>query len=276
MQIAMNDQLDWAVSKRQLLFVNAEGDFSPVPNRNVIVREDNEAALGICADSYEPLQNEDLKSLVSPMVAEGVLTVENQGFLGNGKKVFVQLRVNKEFEVIGEEYQGYLTLLNSFDGTASVAIGPSMFRVVCGNTFAAAYSDLGERFRHTEGVTDRVLNTQSVVNFVDNAMKRYSESVETLSASAISAGQFEKAVEKIFQKKVSDMRESTVDKLNKLFYSGAGNEGRTAYDAFNAVTDFSSHHMRKTEAGNFYYSQFGQGANLSRRAMAVLSEMVAV
>ena len=276
MQFSISDQLDWAVSKRQLFFLDHTGAPVAYDQKMAVVREDNNCPIGVVAPSYEPLQNEDLKQIVAPMIEEGVLTVENQGFLSKGSKVFIQLKVNKEFEVIGESYRGYLTLLNSHNGTASVAIGPAMQRVICSNTFQAAYNDIGEKFRHTEGVTERVLNTTAITNFVDEAMKVYAGKVETLASARCTSAQFREALETIYNKPVDKMRDSFVSKLNDLFYNGRGNEGKTFYDVFNSLTEWSNHYARKTKAGNVYYNQFGQGANINRRAMAVLHEMATV
>lgn len=273
MQFSISDKLDWAVSKRQLFFLDHTGAPVAYDQKMAVVREDNNCPIGVVAPSYEPLQNEDLKQLVAPMVEEGVLTIENQGFLSKGAKVFIQLQVNKEFEVIGESYKGYLTLLNSHNGTASVAIGPAMQRIICSNTFQCAYSDIGEKFRHTEGVTERVLNTTAITNFVDEAMKVYASKVETLASTRCTGAQFREALETIYNKPVDKMRDSFVSKLNDLFYNGKGNEGKTFYDVFNACTEWSNHYARKTKAGNVFYNQFGQGATINRRAMAVLTEM---
>ena len=95
-----------------------------------------------------------------------------------------------------------------------------------------------------------------------------------LASAPCSAGQFQKAVEKIYQKDAKNLR--NIETLNHLFYNGAGNEGRTLYDAFNSVTDFGSNRSRKTEAGKFNYVQFGQGSRINQRAMRVLTEMATV
>jgi hypothetical protein len=67
-----------------------------------------------------------------------------------------------------------------------------------------------------------------------------------------------------------------VSQLNNLFYNGKGNVGRTYYDAFNAVTEYATHFSRKDSAGRFNYANFGKGADINRRALAVLTEMATV
>ena len=170
---AVTDNLDWTVSHRPLFFQRANGTTSEWADRVAVVRDDNERCLGVVSPDYETVQNSDLLGLVKPMVDEGLLTIENMGHLNHGARVFAQAKLNQEYKVIGEDYQGFVTLLNGHVGNCAVAIGSTMTRVICGNTFASAYSDIGERYRHSEGVNTRVLESTFVIDYVNGAMKQY-------------------------------------------------------------------------------------------------------
>ena len=269
---AINDSLNWTVSKRTLCYMTADG-LQPWNEKHAVVRDDNDVALGVVSPEYELVQNEDLKSLINPMVSEGVLTIVKQGYLNKGARVFIQAEVNQEFQVVGENYKGLITLLNGHTGNASVAIGTTATRVICGNTFSIAYKDIGEKFRHSAGVTERVLESTAIINYVNDAMRKYSEYVETLADTKCTSTQFKQAVEQIYGKPADKLRDSFVDQLNNLFYNGKGNSGKTMYDCFNAVTEYATHYSRKNADGRFNYANFGKGADINRRAMAVLTEM---
>ena len=271
---AVTDNLDWTVSKRSLCFMGNDGELVKWPSKVAVVRDDNGKCLGAVSADYETVQNQDLLKLIQPMVDEGVLTVENMGYLSHGAKVFAQAKINQEFQVIGESYKAYITLLNGHIGNASVAIGPSATRVVCGNTFAMAYSGLGEKYRHHAGVNDKVLSSTAILNYVDGAMKKYSQYVDKLATTRCTETQFRNALESIYNKDTKDIRNAK--QLTNLFYAGKGNQGRTFYDAFNSITEFASNYSRKSVAGRLNYSQFGQGAAINQRAMAVLTEMATV
>ena len=273
---AVTNDLNWTVSHRPLFFQRANGSTAEWPDRVAVVRDDNEVCLGSVSSNYETVQNKDLLSLIQPMIDEGVLEIQNMGYLNNGARVFAQARVNEEFQVIGENYKAYITLLNGHVGNASVAIGPSATRVICGNTFAMAYSDLSEKYRHQAGVNERVLESTAVLNYVNGAMEKYSTYVDQLATARCTHGQFKEAVERIYNKDVTKMRDSFVAQLNNLFYNGKGNEGKTFYDAFNAVTEYASNYSRKSASGRFNYTNFGQGSRINQRAMRVLTEMAAV
>lgn len=271
---AVTDNLDWEVEQRPLFYPDSQGNPVRFENRVAIVRSDNQYPLGVVSEDYETVQNKDLLALIRPMVDEGVLTIENMGHLNHGAKVFAQARINQEFRVIGEDYKTHITLLNGHVGNTSVAIGPSAVRVICGNTFSMAYANIGERFRHSFGVNQRILETTAVIDFVNRSMQKYTESVETIASSTCTSTQFRTFLEATYGKDLEKMR--NVEKLNELFYNGAGNEGRTFYDAFNSVTDFSSNQSRKTFNGRFNYANFGQGSRINQRAMEVALEMAAV
>ena len=271
---AVTNNLDWTVSKRPLFFNDESGNPVQWESKVAVVRDDTGAPLGAVSSDYEIVQNSDLLSLINPMVDEGILEIKKMGYLNNGARVFAQAKINHDFQVVGEDYQAYITLLNGHVGNHSVAIGPSAVRVVCGNTFTMAMADIKDRYRHFKGVNQVVLESKAVINYVESCMKKYSEKAEALKLNVCSIGNFHKGLEKIFKRDVNSIRQ--VEQLNKLFYNGAGNDGRTYYDAFNAITDFSSNSSRRTAEGRFNYSNFGSGTILNSRAMNVFSEMATV
>ena len=273
---AVTNDLNWSVSKRPVFFQRENGSLAECPDRCAIVRDDVENCLGFVSPNYETMQNSDLLKLVQPLVDEGLLSIENMGYLNHGARVFAQAKLNKEYNVIGEDYKGYVTLLNGHVGNCSVAIGSTMTRVICGNTFTSAYSDISERYRHSEGVTERVLESTFILDYVNGAMGQYAEYMEKLAGERCTGIQFRNYLEVVYNKDVDKMRDSFVSQLNDLFYNGKGNEGKTYHDAFAAVTEYASNYSRKSTSGRFLYSQFGQGARVNNRALRSALELAAV
>jgi phage/plasmid-like protein (TIGR03299 family) len=273
---AVCNNLDWSVSKRPVFFQRENGSLAECPDRVAVVRDDVENCLGFVSPNYEVMQNSDLLKLVQPLVDENLLTIENMGYLNHGARVFAQAKLNQEYKVIGEDYKGYVTLLNGHVGNCSVAIGSTMTRVICGNTFASAYSDISERYRHSEGVTERVLESTFVLNYVNGAMSQYAEYMEKLAGERCTSVQFRNYLEVVYNKDIRKMRDSFVSQLNNLFYNGKGNEGKTYHDAFAAVTEYASNYSRKSSSGRFLYSQFGQGARINNRALNAALQLAAV
>ena len=270
---AISDNLNWSVSKRPLFFTGTDGQSVQWTEKVAIVRDDNDRGLGTVSPDYEIVQNETLLGLIRPLESEGLITIENVGHLQHGASVFVQAKINSEFQVIGENYSSYVTFLNGHVGNKSVAIGTSAYRVICGNTFSMAYADINEKFRHTTGVNERVLETSAVSDYVNVCMNKYTNYVERLANRRCSKGEFHQSLEQIFQKRVDEIKQ--IEKLDELFTRGRGNEGVSFYDAFNAVTDFTSNVARKSAKTRFQYVNFGSGNRLNQRALQVLSAAAA-
>lgn len=270
---AVTNDLNWTVSKRPLFFTGTDGQPVQWAEKVAVVRDDNDRGLGTVSPEYEIVQNETLLSLIKPLTEEGLMTIENIGYLQHGATVFVQAKIQSEFQVIGESYSSYVTFLNGHVGNKSVAIGTSAYRVICGNTFAMAYADISEKFRHTSGVNERVLETSAVSDYVNVCMTKYTQHVERMANRRCSKGEFHQSLEQIFQKRVNEIKQ--IEKLDELFTRGRGNEGVSFYDAFNAVTDFTSNVARKSPKSQFQYVNFGSGNRLNQRALQVLSAAAA-
>lgn len=271
--IALKNDLNWTVGKRPSASQNIFGEWEQDFDRWAVYRSDTDTRLGYVGTDFEFLQNDDLKAIINPLVQEEVLTVENQGFLGGGKLVFIQAKINQEYQVLGEDYKGYITLLNGHVGNATCSMGVTNTRVICGNTFKMAQKDMTQKFRHSLGVKERVLESDVVRNYVDNAMGIYAAQAQQLDKTPCSTGTFHTVLEKVFKKRVDELKQ--LEQLERLFRSGAGNSGQTLYDAFNAITDYASH-KGTNPASRFNYANFGTGAKRAESAMAVLSELALV
>ena len=273
MNFATNDKLNWEIQEVPV-FIQVEGQFIRVDGQKAILRDDTHDVLSIMSDSYESVGNKFFKDLVSPLVSEGLLTIENSGYLGNGNKVFIQAKMAQQYRVAGLEHEGFLTLLNSHNGTTHLAAGTSTVRVICQNTFAMAYSDLSTKLRHKLGIKEEALGITETLDYVNVRMAEYKGDAELLALTTVSDGQVENLFLTAMGKDDSDSKPRNWDKLWSLYRKGAGNEGKTLWDAVNAITEYNSHHARKTEKGNFVYSNFGQGAKVARRVMVHALELV--
>jgi phage/plasmid-like protein (TIGR03299 family) len=267
---AVTDNLEWTVSKRPLFFTGVDGQPVQWDQKVAIVRDDNDRGLGTVSPDYEIVQNSTLLGLIKPLEEEGLLKIDNVGHLQHGATVFIQAKIQEEFQVVGESYQSYVTFLNGHVGNKSVAIGTTTYRVICGNTFALAYSDISEKFRHQAGVNEKVLETQAVNNYVNACMGKYTQSVERLANRRCDASDLRTAIDRVFGEKFDPEKK---ERVRTLFHNGRGNEGVSFYDAFNAITDFTSHEVRKTSKAQFQYVNFGSGARINERAFSVLTEM---
>ena len=275
MEFATNAPIDWNVIEAPVSVTLPDGTSREIGNKKALLRDDDFTQLGFVSKSYEVVQNSVLKGLINPLVSEGLLEIKNTGWIKGGRLVFIQAQMAQEFEVAGETHQGMLTLLNSHDGSTQLSAGVTDVRVICQNTFAMAYSEMSTRLQHKLGVNERALGITETLDYVNTRMKMFQDAAETLSFAKATTAQVERVFRAAYGKK-QDEKVRNWDELWALYRNGRCNEGATLWDAFNAVTEFTSHQSRKAADSRFAYANFGSGAAISRRAIDAALELAAV
>lgn len=134
--------LDWSVVEGDLTteVVTAAGA-GPVKVKGwkALMRDRDNAVLGVVSDNYKPFQNRDAFGWFDGLVKDGTCRIETAGSLQGGRKVWVQARYADAIEVKDDDVLvPYLLLANGHDGKLSLRIINTPTRVVCWNTMQAA------------------------------------------------------------------------------------------------------------------------------------------
>lgn len=147
----------WNVRKRPNYFMDASGDM--IPSKSVsVIREDTNTWFCDKSDRYEVYQNWELVELVHKVANNFDLNVSKGGFFDEGGKIYLQVKTS-DIKGIGENkdtVNGWLTALNSHDGSASLQWGETNVTVSCKNTFYSARKDMKNKFSHSVNMRDRI------------------------------------------------------------------------------------------------------------------------
>lgn len=262
---AAQDSLDWNVISRPLVAVGAQGQLLSVPGKVAQVRDDNDSIIGITGQDYTIFQNSDLKNIVTPLVDEGLLEITNMGYLKGGSKVFIQAQMTEEYRAAGDAHRGSITLLNAHDGTAALAAGVTATRVICTNTFTTAMSDMGTRFRHNSAIHDNAANITAIVEYVNENMRIYAEAADKLALHVCVGSELDDIISDAYNKPVENVR--AANKIRQFYRYGIQTEGRTLYDVFNAITQYTNHNAVKDDDKRYGSVTFGRNASVNRRAL---------
>ena len=271
MNLSTVNNLDWNVVSRDL-FVKVGDDEIAVPGKKAQLRDDTFDVIGVTGKDYQVFQNSSLKELVMPAVEEGLLDISNIGYLGAGGKVFIQAEMNEAFTIVGEEHKGMITLMNSHDGTSALAAGVSDVRIICGNTFSMAMGDMSTRLRHGKRLHDDASQITAIIDYINENMKLYSEAVDSLSTTKCNESTVKQLIEFTYNKPSDSVR--ATNNIVKLFRSGKGNEGKTLWDGFNAITEYTNHFAGTDDNKRYVSANFGRNAVLNRRAFNAALAMV--
>lgn len=258
--------LDWKVDKQDTYWLKA-GNIALMPNTYAMVRRDTQALLGRVGSGYETFQNREAFGFFDELVGEGRAIYDGAGSFNDGRRVWVSARLNEEdFRESSDKRGHYVVLINSFNGNSSIIMQTLMTRFFCMNQIKGGQF----RVRHTGHMKDKVNDARAALGIITEEMRELDKCLEEIRRIRMT------------EKEVTDFAyvvgSTDYDRaaIQDLFKNGIGCEGKTRADAFNAVTELTTHHMRSVGSSEKQAERrlsgvmAGRGAQLQARAMEAL------
>ena len=191
-------------------------------------------------------------------------------------------------EVIDNDpIEAYLLAYTSFDGSLSHGIQFCATRVVCANTLAKAQNEgqaaSGFKLRHTQSIQDKLDKVQMQI---DCAKRDFSRSIDTyrdLQRKKVNADWARRYAETLFlrfdadKKPTAQSQNKVISVLDILLASRdlekvPANYG-TAWEAYNGVTRYLTHHAGRSDDSRLNSQWFGEAANINNQALALAARM---
>lgn len=252
-----------------------------IPDKIGIVREDDNTILGIHSNGYVPYQNEQMMELLFKVSQQTGLDVHRGGMFGGGRKVFVQLKSN-DLTLGTDRIEGYVTGINSFDGSTSLSFGPSSKTISCQNTFFGVYKDLDSKVRHTKNMELKIDDICRQIEGVVQEEKNVFGSIVKMSETRFDDVIKDRVIKSLFNidrnvdiKDIDSLSTVTQNKLSKFYVDLNGEiqeKGDNIWGLFSGVTKYTTHSMGKGD--NSENKMFGTYGNRERHIFKQLVEMV--
>ena len=269
--------LNWTVRQETL---NTESGIV-VPKQMAIVREDTNTVLAVHGDGYFPYQNHQLIELLDKVSNQIGLPIHRGGMFGDGAKVFIQLKSN-DLKLGTDRVEGFITGVNSFDGSTSLAFGPSNITISCQNSFYAAFRNMDTKVRHTKNMIMRV---DEICRGLEGVIREEAEMFEDIKK--MSETRFSKETEEWVSKLLFNISREvnlndaealstvTQNRLSRFHIDLNGElkeKGDNLWGLFSGVTKYTTHSL--TKGDNSENKMFGTYGQRERHIFRELVEMV--
>ena len=252
-----------------------------VPNKKALIRNDNDAILSVTNDSYCPYQNEQLVELLDKVSQQVGLPIHKGGLFGGGEKVFIQLK-SDDLKLGTDRIEGFITGINSFDGSTSLAFGPSNITISCMNTFYAAFRNITTKVRHTKNMVLRIDEICKGLETVLDEEKVLFDDIIKLSETRMTEKNQDWVTRLLFdierQVELTDLEALSTQKQNRLskFYVDLNGElqekGDNLWGLFSGVTKYTTHSYNKSDSTET--KMFGINGERERQIFKGLVELV--
>lgn len=271
--------LNWTVSGQPIAKVT--GDL--IPGYQAIVRQDNGEVLGISGERYTPVQNIECFKFIDDFVGNGHAKIERVFSFKGGRRFGILARMPFEIPLKkGTDTVGvYLRVQSSHDGSSGVTLDFLPIRAICWNMisvdFAQYFQQRKFKVKHTVNVNRRIEGKMLLLN-AQNFISELTPKLEQLTNKPIDANYVDLILNKLFDVKegeeISTRAENELAEIKRLTYHGLGNNGQTAWDLFNGITEYVGHHRatRGDEENRVISALDGSGQKLVTRALTLLTE----
>lgn len=278
-EMLVGSKLDWSVRTEGIQTVSG----IEVPESQAIIRNDTSKVLSIRGEGYHPYQNEELMELLFRVSNKTGLEIHRGGFFGEGEKVFIQLK-SDDLKLGNDRIEGYLTGINSFDGSTSLAFGPTSLTISCRNTFFGAFRQMTTKVRHTKNMGLRVEDICQKLEVALNDEKEIFTNIVKLSETPIDKIIRDSVTRQLFKVpkdvELTDEKQISTRTRNQMsrFYIDMNGElkekGDNLWGLFSGVTKFTTHSLstdkKKYNSDQKMYDQYGQ------REREIFSNLVAL
>lgn len=274
-------KLDWDVDKRPIYLA----DGTPVENFFCNVKSDDGTQLGVVGKDYGIVSNRDAFDFIDSMI-EGGADIECAGSYKDLKKTFIVAKTDP-LKILGDDFQPYILVTNSFDGSGAVQAMFTPVRVFCSNCLVVANKQAPFKIpiRHSRNVLDRLQIARDTLLQNSKYLDYLKTKSETWATTKFTKADFTKhvipavldkmGVNNIKERKRNKNREEEVrHELMKAYTtSDLGNYSNTAYRAIQAVADYESHAepARNTDNPQLYMQRVAVGMVLLNAAIQAIS-----
>jgi hypothetical protein len=208
------------------------------------------------------------------------LPLHKGGYFNQGEKVYIQLKT-QDLKVGTDKVKGYLTCVNSFDGSTSLAFGHSNLTISCQNTFFANYREMANKVRHTQRMHERIDIICMQIEDVLRAEQKIFQTITRMSEVQIHQKVRDMVLERILnldkEERLADLSTLSTRKkniLSDLEVNIAGevqDKGGNLWGLFSGITKYTTHGLKGDSNENKLFGVYGRR---EREVFTELSQMV--
>ncbi|GHU84539.1 hypothetical protein FACS189473_2130 [Spirochaetia bacterium] len=277
-------RLEWRVEQSPVFTSNNWAE--AIPGYVANVRDDTKEVLGIVSERYCVAQNRDVFAFADDLIGNGRVkcTYETAGSLFNGRRVFMLVNMPKG-RIMGDEYEPYLCLSNSHDGSACLQVFLTGIRVVCNNTLSAALHTAKRRIsiRHLsimEQRKDEALRTMGAASKYFSDLEAFASMLagKKVSITKVLGKLF--PVSKDMSKRQLNSNKEVKDVIKNLFRQkdDLQNFRGTAWGAYQAIADYRSNAEPRRKTATYAdakMARFLDGDEVMDQAQKIILELAA-
>jgi len=272
-KILVANGLDWKIIKfpLDLRMQTPMGEVHAATDMFGLYNTHLKKAIANVKEGYTISQNEDIVKLVLEGIKGfGDLSVQKAWSINEGKRTLIQIAVKGNAKVGNDTIVRYITVIDSNDGSSSLAVGVGNLTVSCQNQFYKFYKKAQSKMRHTVSLESRMLEIPKLIRIALEEDMRLTETYRTFQSTPLTRKLADEMVNRVLGFSKSSSIEVLAQKKGKAtnnmddLYSHINKEmnqkGKNMWGLFSGLTSWNTHKEQKfkREDGKISSMTFGQ------------------
>jgi hypothetical protein len=218
-----------------------------LPRMKMLLRDDDKTPLGVVGRNYSPTDPVEFLQSQFELAEQIGGKVTRAGFIPDRNRAFAFIRTEQDIVLprnlrkAGDPVGVYVYSIDGWDGGTPRKSRLYLERLVCANGMVSRQLQSSLWVSHTKNRQTRYeARAKDFIATTKTAIGEFTDRFVALAKQRMDQDALNAFLAQLFPgegQRVEDRRQ----KVAELFRSGAGNEGRTRYDAFNAVTQYVTH-----------------------------------
>ena len=270
--------MSWEIKRGVVQFTPNSGEWFktiPVSDSHVLYRGDNLEPLGIVSAKYKVVQPGQVLEFFRDLLPVG-FTLDTAGTLFGGKRFWALASIGESAIITGQDdlVNGYLLLSSSADGTLATTAKFTTVRVVCNNTLSMSLSRKEAKEISISHRSDYDgARIKQALGVATGAFHSFISASRDLASRGVSRTQAESMTASLLRDNAGTTRDDVTkskayNSILSLFEHGQGNNGETAWDWVNGVTEYVDHVQRgKSVDHKVVNSWYGKGDQMKTAAL---------
>jgi len=246
-----------------------------IPKLKAVYRSDNSKVLGVVGKDYSVFQPTEIFGLADYLRTEFGAKYKSSYSVDEGRIIRIAFEPENGDGIIrlpnDDILRKRIFVTGSFDGSTSHNGGYALERALCKNLQIWETKETqAVSVRHTKNAKSKLEEAIRIWNGASKAFEAYERNIRILTEKMVGEKEVEKFLDSIVGKiteETSTRKKNQRQDIEHLFTNGKGNNGKTAWDLYNGVTEYYDHHVNvnKPESA-LASSMFGSGAKQKSKA----------
>jgi hypothetical protein len=285
-EILINNGLDFTIEKLPLY---ADTGVSMVKSPYYgLLNTKSGNVINTVKEGYTVSQNRDLVELVLKGIESfnGDVTVQKGGSINDGRKIYLQLKIEGYSKVGKDTIEKYITILDSNDSSSGLSIGIGDLTLSCSNQFYKFYKAADAKFMHSASLTQRILTIPSIIeNALSESMKQielYNKfqstqiSRDLASELVLNLLGFDKLHTPELTMEKSTRSLNSMEALYEHLEKEMNDKGDNLWGLHSGVTSYTTHSISvpRRDNGRIESLISGSGYNMNQKSLAFCKSII--